>query len=46
MRNVLDISFRENWNCMLCSKTFSWKSCHLWDNVETWWSRTDHRWNI
>jgi len=46
MRNVLDIICRENWRSTLCSNTFSWKSCHLWDNVENLWSQTGHRWNM
>jgi len=46
MRNVLDLSCGENWNSILRWNTFSWKSCQLWDKVETWWRRTGHRWNI
>jgi hypothetical protein len=34
MRNVLDKSCRESKTHILCSVTFSRKSCRLWDNVE------------
>ena len=34
MRNVWDQICRENRNPLLCSVTFSRKSCRLWNNVE------------
>jgi hypothetical protein len=34
MRNVSDKSCRENQNTLLCSVTFFWKLCCLWDNVK------------
>jgi len=34
MGNVSDKSCTENQNTLLCSRTFSPKLCHLWDNVE------------
>jgi hypothetical protein len=38
MKNVSDKSCRENQNTHLCSVTYFWKSCHLWDGQATHYS--------
>jgi len=46
MGNVSGISYRNITTYILCSITFLWKSCRLWDNMEKiWYSQTGHRWH-